>query len=174
MPARKLTISEINPPIIKGCLRKVVARHPGIVLLYLFGSQRRGDVGPMSDIDVGVLIDSADHIGEIRSDLTTSIALVTDHERIDVVILNHANVELAYAVVATGEVIYQRDEYARVEYEAKIMSLYGDYLPVLRAQRDDLLRGDQHESRVQRYREALGRTERTLGALRGAEGQIPR
>ena len=53
----------------------------------------------------------------------------------------------------------------RVEYEAHVLSRYGDYLPVLRAQRDDILQRDKHAHRVQRYRAALGRTERTLGQI---------
>ena len=77
--------------------------------------------------------------------------------------------QLAYAIIVDGELIYERDAYTRVEYEAKIMSLYCDYLPVLRAHRADILRGDEHETRVQRYREALGRTERTLSAFRSAQ-----
>jgi hypothetical protein len=116
-----------------------------------------------------VLLNNADDKGAIHRDLRSSIASTVDQERVDVVFLNRAAVELAYAIIAGGEVVYERDAYTRVEYEAKIMSLYFDYLPVLRAQRGDILRGDKHETRVQRYREALGRTERTLSAFRSAQ-----
>jgi len=161
-------------PGIVETLRRVISKHPNIILAYLFGSQVRGEIGPLSDIDVALLLDDADEPGVIRSNLRASLTAAIDQERVDVVFLNRAPVELSYAIVVGGELIYERDAYARVEYEAKTMSLYCDYLPVLRAQRDDLLRGGEHETRVQRYREALGRTERTLSALRSAEGQIPR
>jgi hypothetical protein len=74
----------------------------------------------------------------------------------DVVLLNRAALELAYAMIAQGKVLYERDLATRVEYEATILSRYGDMLPVLRAQREDILRGDDHEDRVRRYRAALG------------------
>jgi hypothetical protein len=49
-----------------------------------------------------------------------------------------------------------------------VMSRYGDYLPVLRALREDVLRGEQDGTRVRRYRAALERTERTLGQIVGS------
>jgi predicted nucleotidyltransferase len=155
---------------IEQSVRQVIARHPSVILAYLFGSQVRGEIGPLSDIDIALLLDDADETGTVRSDLRSAIADALGQERVDVVFLNRAAVELAYAIILNGELVYERDAYTRVEYEAKIMSLYCDYLPVLRAQRGDILRGDEHETRVQRYREALGRTERTLSAFRSAEG----
>lgn len=170
MAAKKDQENVAQASAIVQAVQRVIAKHPNIILAYLFGSQVQGDIGPMSDIDVALLLDDADETGMIRSNLRASLTAAIDQERVDVVFLNRAPIELAHAIVVVGELIYERDAYTRVEYEAKIMSLYCDYLPVLRAQRDDLLRGDHHETRVQRYREALGRTERTLGALRSAEG----
>jgi len=155
---------------IKEAVHGVIAKHPNIILAYLFGSQVHEYIGPMSDVDIAVLLNNADEKDALQSDLRISIASIVDQDRVDVVFLNRANVELAYAIILDGELIYERDAYTRVEYEAKIMSLYCDYLPVLRAQRGDVLRGGEHETRVQRYREALGRTERTLSASRSAEG----
>jgi hypothetical protein len=87
--------------------------------------------------------------------------------------LNRAPVELAYAVIAQGKLLYERDIATREEYEADVMSRYGDYLPVLRAQRDDILRGEGYAHRIYRYRAALGRTERTLGEIAATQGQGP-
>jgi predicted nucleotidyltransferase len=170
MAGRKLPNTRNRTSTIVESILDVIARHPSIDLAYVFGSQVQGNVGPLSDTDVAVLVDNGGDKDAIHSDLRISIASNVDQERVDVVFLNRATLELAYAIIADGELIYQRDACTRVEYEAKIMSLYFDYLPVLRAQRSDLLRGDEHETRVQRYREALGRTERTLGAFRSSEG----
>jgi hypothetical protein len=98
------------------------------------------------------------------------LAAALDTDRIDVVSLNDAAVELAYGVISEGEVLYEHDVETRVEYEAGTMSRYYDCLPVLRSQRRDILRGGDHAARVQRNREALGRTERTLEQIRDAQG----
>ncbi len=70
--------------------------------------------------------------------------------------------------------VYQRDEETRVEYEAEIMGRYGDYLPILHAKRRDILQGEAHAARVQSYRAALGRTERTLSRISAPPGEKPR
>ena len=170
MAGKQVKVIANGTSVIRESVRRVIARHHDIILAYLFGSRVQGYIGPMSDVDIAVLANNADDKDAIHSDLRISIASTVDQERVDVVFLNRAAVQLAYAIIVHGELIYERDAYTRVEYEAKIMSLYFDYLPVLRAQRSDLLRGDEYETRVQRYRETLGRTERTLSALRSAEG----
>ena len=152
-------------------LSNVLTSLKGISLIYLFGSQAEGRLGPMSDHDLGVLVDRAADGEQARAWLTHELARALQTDRIDVVWLNRAPIELAYAIIAQGKVLYQRDVATRVEYEARVMSRYGDYLPVLRAQRDDILRGDENATRVQRYRAALGRTERTLGQIAAVQRQ---
>jgi predicted nucleotidyltransferase len=144
----------------------------GISLVYLFGSRLSGNIGPMSDYDFAVLVENYAVSERVTAELSHAAAVIFKTDRIDVVPLNHAPVELAYAVIAQGECIFQEDNATRVEFEAKVLSMYGDYLPVLRAQREDILRGDDNGRRVQRYREAFGRTERTLGQIKSAQHKI--
>jgi hypothetical protein len=123
----------------------------------------------MSDYDLAVLVDHSMDELEIQARMAHALRVVLETERVDVVLLNSAPIELAYAIIAEGELLHQRDVATRVEYEAQVMSRYGDYLPVLRRQREEILREDSHAYRVQRYRAALGRTERTLGEIRAAQ-----
>jgi uncharacterized protein len=92
-----------------------------------------------------------------------------------VVILNKAPVELAYAVIAHGICLLERDVATRVEYEAYVLGRYGDYLPVLREQRRQILEGGglYNAKRVQRYREALGRTRRKISEIRSRHDRDP-
>jgi hypothetical protein len=80
-------------------------------------------------------------------------------------------VELAYAVIAQGQLLYQRSAAERVEFEAKVLSLYADSLPILRRQREEILKDVGKETRIQRYREALGRTEQTLAEIRAKKNR---
>ena len=147
-------------------LKSILADVPEVSLVYLFGSRAGGIVGPLSDYDLGVLVDRGYDTPELRARLTHEFVRRLGTERVDVVLLNHAPIELAYAVIAEGKLLYQRDVATRVEYEASVLSRYGDYLPVLRAQRRDILRGGEHAARVRRYRAALGRAERTIGQVK--------
>ena len=155
-------------------IREAVEAIPEIQLAYLFGSQVTGEVGPLSDYDIAVLLDHTADGPAVRSQLAHEIVVRLDSDRVDVVLLNRAPIELAYAVIASGRLLYQRDVATRVEYEADVLSRYGDYLPVLRAQRSALLGETGYDQRVQRYREALGRTERTLGEIKAATGETSR
>ncbi|GAB4528837.1 MAG: nucleotidyltransferase domain-containing protein [Anaerolineae bacterium] len=152
-------------------LPHIVSNLKEIRLVYLFGSQVEGRLGPMSDYDLAVLLDPIGDEGQVHARLSHELACALGTDQVDVVPLNRAPIELAYAIIAQGKVLYQRDVATRVEYEAQVLSRYGDYLPVLRAQRDDIIRGDEDGSRVHRYRAALGRTERTLGQITATQKQ---
>ncbi|MDP3046871.1 MAG: nucleotidyltransferase domain-containing protein [Chloroflexota bacterium] len=123
----------------------------------------------MSDYDLAVLVDDSADSAQVEARLGHAAALALGTDRVHVVPLGRAPVELAFAVISQGVVLFQRDTATRVEYEARVLSLYGDYLPVLRAQRTEILQGDGHARRVRRYRAALGRTERTLGQIAAAQ-----
>ena len=161
----------MNLTEIEDKLRAIPERFPAVRLMYLFGSQVTGDLGPLSDYDLGILLAPSADSSELRARLHHEIAVLLAETKVDVVWLRRAPVELAYAIICQGVVVYQRDLATRVEFEARTMSQYGDYLPVLRAQRAEILRGGDQAVRVQRYREALRRTERTLSQIRAAQSQ---
>ena len=149
-------------------LSRVVGRCPSVLLAYLYGSQARGEAGPSSDVDVAVLLGETDDVAAATAELRHALVVATGSSRVDLVLLNEVPVELAYTVIAEGLLLYQRDVFTRVEYEADVLSRYADYLPVLRAQREEVLGERDRATRVDWYRAALGRTERTLGEIDAA------
>ena len=151
-------------------LLPILSNASTVSLAYLFGSQVDGTIGPMSDIDLAILFEDGEDTLEARSKMAHELGKELGIERIDIVSLREAPVELAYGIISQGICIYQRDDAQRVEFEVHILSRYGDYLPVLRSQRREILEGEGNDRRVQRYREALRRTERTLGQIRAAQG----
>ena len=147
-------------------LSAIFAKIPQVTLAYLFGSRVEGTTGPKSDYDFGLLCEPIDDWIRIRTQFGIELARQLETKHIDLVKLNDAPIELAYSIVADGLLIYEKNIEARVEYEARVLGLYFDYLPFLKAQRVDILRGDEYGARIQRYREALRRTERTLEQIR--------
>jgi len=151
-------------------LKEFGAGDAAVLLVYLFGSLASGQAGPGSDYDLGVLLDRREDSPAQRARLTHELVVMLGTSAVDVVFLHQAPPELAFAVIQ-GQLLYERDLATRVEYEAYAMSRYYDYLPYLRAQRQEILSGEDHGARIQRYREALGRTERTLSQIRAAQEQ---
>jgi predicted nucleotidyltransferase len=161
----------MNVALLRDRVSGIFERQGAVRVAYLFGSQATGDTGPMSDYDFAVLIQSPAEWLPLQAALAHALTVALGTARVDLVLLNRAPIELAYAVIARGAVLFERDLATRVEYEADVMSRYGDYLPVLRAQREDILQGGNHARRVQWYRAALERTERTLGEIKASGGQ---
>lgn len=158
-------MSEIDERGLQQPIDAVARARDEVRLVYLFGSQAGGAIGPLSDVDLGVLLDRDAPAAQLRAELAFRFAEALGGPPVDLVILNQAPIELAYAVIAQGSLLYERNLVDRVEYEADVMSRYGDFLPFLRQQRREILEGDGSGRRVRRYREALRRTERALGAL---------
>ncbi len=162
---------------------KTIADEVAIEIVYLFGSRGESNahsecvpaaarIGPLSDYDLGVLLHRtlATDTAHFRVQFAAAMRAFLGTDLVDVVILNEAPIELAYAVIAQGQILYERSVATRVEYEGYVLGLYGDYLPVLREQRAQILEGGDYAKRVQRYRTALGRTRRMLSAITSAAG----
>jgi predicted nucleotidyltransferase len=138
---------------------------PVVELAYFFGSRAGGTDGPISDFDIAVLFAEVP-IPSMKYKLVHQLATILMTDRVDLVVLNQAPVELRYAVITTGIVIYEVNLTVRVEFEASTLSRYGDYLPVLRRQRKEILEERNYEAGIQRYRTALGQTQRLLKEIR--------
>jgi hypothetical protein len=112
-----------------GRLQHLLARQKNVRLAYLFGSYGKGTQGLLSDIDVAVLLsnDLTKHerqelelelIGEISSTLKT--------DRLDLVVMNDAPIELNYEIIKHGRILHIRDQGEKVDVESMILSRYLD------------------------------------------------
>ena len=119
-------------------LREYFEARSDVRLAYLFGSRAEGTAAEDSDYDIGVL-PAKDADSGLRFELIYELGKMLDTEKVDVVMLDRAPLELAYCVIARGEAIYETDEELRVDFEARVMSKYFDYLPVLERQRRDII-----------------------------------
>ena len=145
-----------------------------ILLAYIFGSQFRGKTGPLSDHDFAVLLSQKPSF-QLKYKLKHRLVNALKSEKVDLIILNNAPIELKYHVITLGKTIFQKNIMIKTEFEADTLSRYFDYLPILRAQKKDILdfkpQGEKHGDRIQRYREALRKTEEMLDKIRAISGK---
>src|SRR5438876_930973 len=100
---------------------------------YVFGSRSRGQAGPLSDFDLGIVVREAlspQARLELAAALTEQSERLT-HERVDVVILNDAPPALRHRAVRDGILLFARDDGARVAFEARAIREFLDFEPVL-------------------------------------------
>ncbi len=154
---------------LRGAATQLADRHPTIDLVYLFGSRARGDsggnVGPMSDYDFAVLLQHGTDSFDLQMRLQNEVCKALSTDKVDLVLLNRVPIELAWHVIARGKLLFARSKYVHVEYEANVVSRYGDYLPVLLSQREDILQRRNRDRQAEWVRAALKRTERTLAEI---------
>ena len=148
-----------------------------VLLAYLFGSYARDQAGPLSDVDIAVLLagdPDAKRCFEMRLQLIGGVMDLLHFNDVDVIILNQAPLALRYRVLRDGALLYCRDEQTRITFTARTVSEYLDFKPVIerheraileRARRGELLNGyNPHRGALERYRQMRQRLERASRA----------
>jgi predicted nucleotidyltransferase len=105
----------------------------GVVAAVLFGSQARGDAGPLSDIDVGVWMDpalTARERFELVLDLSAAAARALGTDEADLVSLNDAPPLLRHRALKEGTRLVERDPRTRVRLETEALLGYLDTAPL--------------------------------------------
>jgi predicted nucleotidyltransferase len=129
----------MNPEAIEARLREFFAANAereGIAAAYLFGSVARGTAGPESDVDVGILYSedpprTLDGLGlKIEGELEKLF-----RTPVQVVVLNHASVDLLIRVLRDGKLLVDRDRSTRIRFEVKTRFEFWDLEPYLRMYR---------------------------------------
>lgn len=115
-------------------LHRIFARH-GVVLAYLFGSQAEGKAGPLSDVDIAVLLGPQvpqERWTAVQIDLINDLIGLFHRDDVDVAILNRATPLFAYQVVRFGQVIYEDATRPAVDFAAYSVRRYADTAPLRR------------------------------------------
>ncbi len=115
-------------------LERYFAGQPQVLVAYLFGSQVLGRPGPLSDLDVAVLLSgapTADECFEARLEFIGGLMNLLHTNDVDVLVLNRAPLVLRYQVLRTGQVVYCRDRQAMVSFRVRTLNEYLDFKPVL-------------------------------------------
>lgn len=103
-------------------------------LAYIFGSVAQHNARPESDVDIAVLLSGAlsqEERFELRLKLIGALSR-TLKKSVDVVVLNDtASLFFKYVILKEGQLLYQKSEEHRIDFESKLMSLYFDYQPFL-------------------------------------------
>jgi len=100
-----------------------------VILVYIFGSQVKGEFSSLSDVDIALYLDERLDKKErfsLRLRLIVKVCSILGCKRVDLVILNDAPLRLYYNIIKEGIILYCKDELKRIHREVKIMSKYLD------------------------------------------------
>jgi uncharacterized protein len=94
---------------------------------YVFGGAARGELRPLSDVDVAVYLDDGVDPAQARLDL---IRVVTGHlgtDEVDLVVLNQAPTALLGRIVQSRRVIADKDPFLRHRFESLALRTFLDF-----------------------------------------------
>ncbi|MBP9569715.1 MAG: nucleotidyltransferase domain-containing protein [Aeromonadaceae bacterium] len=116
-------------PTLTAQLAILAAAHPEVVVLWLYGSQAKGNAGPHSDWDLAVAFDPVKLADPLDNRLRPELlaldwqrALGLTEGQLSVADINQAPIPLAFAIVDANRVLFCRDQGRRLREEARIMS----------------------------------------------------
>ena len=127
----------MDPAAVVAALTTFFGEDPrGAVAVYLFGSVARGDARADSDVDVGILFETAPPATLDAPQFALEAALERRLGRdVQVVALNRASSDLVHRVLRDGRIVLDRDRAARIRFEVKKRNEYFDMAPIRRLYR---------------------------------------
>jgi predicted nucleotidyltransferase len=128
---------------ITDAMRRTLEKDARVVLGYVFGSVVKGEAGPLSDIDVGVLLATDVDRRTAHGELMDSLCRGLRTNRVDLILLDESPFPLLYRVVRDGELIHCTDEILRERFEVAAVMHYLDFKPLrdraFQTAREDIL-----------------------------------
>jgi predicted nucleotidyltransferase len=103
------------------------AAQPAVRFAYVFGGAARGELRPLSDVDVAVYLDEGVDPVQTRLEL---MSLATKHlgtDAVDLVILNRAPTALLGRILRTRRVIAENDPLLRHRFESLALRQFLDF-----------------------------------------------
>ena len=115
------------------------AAHRDVEFAYIFGSYGIEKETPMSDVDIAVSLKQIvpqDRYFDLRLEFMSDIVQILKTNEVDVIILNNADLILAYHTVSSRKLLFERDPAIRIVYETRILDRYFDSEPIRRIQQE--------------------------------------
>ena len=115
---------------VEALLVSRLARQPGLVAAYLFGSQGRREATASSDVDVAIWLEQTPQsFDEYPFDLVADLEQALG-KPVDLVVLNAAPSDLVHRVLSDGVLLIENNRSARVRFEVRSRNDYFDMLPI--------------------------------------------
>ncbi len=101
--------------------------HEIVVFAYLFGGLVKGQVRPLSDVDIAVFLSTTENLVEVKLEL---IGMISDHlgtDEFDLVILNDAPISLVGRILRQRRVLVDKNPPIRHQFESLMNRKFFDF-----------------------------------------------
>lgn len=116
--------------------RNVLKDYPFVAAAWLFGSRARGSHGPMSDVDIAVLLGEGAPAGRrlihAEDEMAARLAKALGVREVDLVAINSQGLVFRHNLLRTGRLIYEADRRRRIAFTHRVILNFCDFEPTLR------------------------------------------
>lgn len=130
----KLSQKTIEPEKYIDNLIEFCKGREDIIALYLFGSRAKDVAGPLSDIDIAILLKEGlgkESYKEKESFYWSKANETLHTDEVSFVLLNIAPLTIQYGVITDSKVLYSKDDGLRLSFEERIINKYMDFRLIL-------------------------------------------
>ncbi len=110
--------SKIDLPCRAKELVERLKNNPDVLAIFLFGSYSSGNITPLSDVDLAIVLKDGKEILE-------------DVENVDIITLNSAPAILIHEILSTGKLIHIKEESLAVDQIFKVLDRWYAAIPIL-------------------------------------------
>ncbi|MBT3192958.1 MAG: nucleotidyltransferase domain-containing protein [Verrucomicrobia bacterium] len=121
---------DLNDSTLEATIVAVLAQHACVKVGYLFGSACTGRRGPLSDIDVAVLLSASPSRRAMEGDVQDALCRALHTDRVDLISLADSPSPLSYRVIREGRCIHCSDRKMREAFESDTVMRYLDFKPI--------------------------------------------
>jgi predicted nucleotidyltransferase len=119
---------------------KIIFEHyrgqPGVAAVYLFGSVAKGTARADSDVDIGVLYETAPPAQLMAQPFGDEADLGERFGRpVQIIVMNAAPADLVHRILRDGILVLDANKSCRISFEVRTRNQYFDLLPILRQYR---------------------------------------
>lgn len=124
-----IKFEKIPPDILSriASVKELLDRDPRIVFAYLFGGLAKGEVRPLTDVDIAVYLNSTEDLAEYKLDLFSKLSEALGTSELDLVVLNTAPESLSGRILQNKEILADKEPFRRHAYESLTLRKFFDF-----------------------------------------------
>lgn len=116
-------------------VKKILIEDENVIFAYLFGGLAKGDIHPLSDIDLAVYLKYTNEVAAYKLQLFNKITDAIGTSEMDLVILNTSPISLTGRILQSGKVLVDKEPFSRHAFESLNLRKFFDF----RIKEDSLL-----------------------------------
>jgi predicted nucleotidyltransferase len=108
-------------------ISKILSEDNLVIFAYLFGGLAKGEVKPLSDIDIAVYLKDTKHLAEYKLRLFEKLTEGLGTSELDLIILNIAPISLIGRILQTRQVMVDKEPFLRHSFESLKLREFFDF-----------------------------------------------